>query len=441
MDVIVINGPADADAIVALLQSALPDDILILLHSAGTVASKKGFQLYVVGGFVRDLLLGVPNLDIDLVVEGNAIAMAAAMAKRFGGEIQSHSRFGTAKWLLEGSSFTSLPSLDFASARFERYAHPTALPEVERGSIGQDLQRRDFTINTMAICLDDGRFGQLLDLCGGVADLRSRTIRVLHNLSFVDDPTRLLRAVRYEQRLNFKIEPRTEELIADALGMLPRVSGERITNELLLTLAERESEKALRRLANLGVLQAIHAALVYNESMDAQFARLRGALEPVNPLDYMGILTCNLSLETVFDLARRLSLTRTQTGFLEHLNRAHRSESQFTVPGLSVSQVVHLLRPFRTDALAIVAALSDNAMVRERITRYLSEWQAVRPQLDGESLRAMGIPPGPLYREILGSLRDARLDGALSSRSEEETMARALAERAAHVPTTSEVHL
>ena len=211
--------PVEPGDIAARLQLSLPDDILILLQAAGTVASKKGFRLYVVGGFVRDLLLGMPNLDIDLVVEGSAVAMAKAMANRFGGEVRGHPRFGTAKWLLEGSSFTSLPAIDFVGARRESYAQPGALPDVEPGSIEQDLLRRDFSINTLAICLNDGCFGQLLDLFGGVADLRAGAIRVLHDLSFVDDPTRILRAVRYEARLNFRIEPHTESLLIRRAGL------------------------------------------------------------------------------------------------------------------------------------------------------------------------------------------------------------------------------
>jgi tRNA nucleotidyltransferase (CCA-adding enzyme) len=423
----------------ARLEAALPEDVLILLRAAGTVASKKGFLLYAAGGFVRDLLLGLPNLDIDLVVEGNAIAMAKSMASRFGGHVHAHPRFGTAKWLLAGSSFISLQSLDFISARREYYTHPTALPVIENSSIQQDLHRRDFTINTLAICLDDRRFGQLLDFFGGVEDLRSGTVRVLHNLSFVEDPTRVLRAVRYEQRLNFHIEPRSEELVADALGLLRRVSGERITNELMLTLAEREPEKAIRRLASLGVLHAIHPDLAYDESLGAQFVRLRGALERTTPLDYLGTMIAPLPIETVLSIAQRLSLSKAQVEFLEHVNRGTRTLSQLAAADLPASHIVHLLEPFRIDALALIAALSDNSAVRERLARFCSEWRLVKPQLDGDSLRALGIPPGPIFREILANLRDARLDGALSSRSEEETLARALASRATTVPIATEV--
>ena len=417
----------------------MPDDILILLQAAGTVASKKGFRLYVVGGFVRDLLLGRPNLDIDLVVEGSAVAMAMAMANRFGGEVRGHPRFGTAKWLLEGSSFTSLPSLDFVGVRRESYAQPGALPDVEPGSIEEDMLRRDFSINTLAICLNDGCFGQLLDLHGGVVDLRAGAIRVLHDLSFVDDPTRILRAARYEARLNFRLESHSERLLIDAVPMLRRISGGRLTRELMLTLAEPEPEKALRRLAALGVMDVIQPGLVCDELIIARFGRLRGASDRPSALDYLALLTMVLPAETLMSLAQRLSLTKADTEYLTQVNHAYRILPQLASDELSVSQVVHLLEPFRSGALSTVSVLADNPIVQARVARYLSEWSTVRAELDGDDLRALDIPPGPVYREIMRSIRDARLDGAIRSRADEESMARMLAEQAAHAATLSEV--
>ena len=418
---------------------SLPDDVLILLQAAGTVASKRGYRLYAVGGFVRDFLLGMPNFDIDLVVEGSAIAMAMAMANRFGGEVRGHARFGTAKWLLEGSSFTSMPSLDFVGARRESYAHAGALPDVEPGSIEQDLRRRDFSIHTLAICLDDGRFGQLLDFFGGVADLRTGAIRVLHDLSFVDDPTRMLRAVRYEARLNFRIEPHSERLLIDALPLLPRISGERLTRELMLTLVEGEPEKALRRLAALGVLNAIHPGLVFDELTEARFGRMRAPRERPGMLDYLALLTLDLPAETIVSLAQRLSLPKADSEYLAQVSQAYRILPQLASDGLSASLVVHLLEPYRSDALSTVSVLADSPLARARLARYLSEWCTVKAELDGNDLRKLGIPPGPVYREILRSLRDARLDGATSSRAQEENMALTLAEQAARVPIPVEV--
>ena len=420
-------APFQTDNIPARLQKSLPDDILILVQAAGSVATKRGVQLYVVGGFVRDLMLGRPNLDLDLVVAGSAIAMAKAMSNRFGGEVQGHERFGTAKWRLAGSSFTSLPSVDFVGARRESYPHPGALPVVEPGSIEQDLQRRDFTINTLAICLGDGCFGQLLDLFGGLADLRAGVIRVLHDRSFIEDPTRSLRAVRYETRLGFRLEPHTEQLLRAAMPLLEHISGERLTNELMLTLSEAEPEKALARLASLGLLAALHAGLDFDQAIVSRFARLRSVFPHPGPVEYLGLLTLDLPETTAAALAHRLSLSKAHSHYLLQLNQARALLPQLAVGVPSPSQVVRLLQPFRHDVLSALVALTDDPMVSKLLGRYLSEWSNVKPELNGDDLRLLGIPPGSLYREILSRLRDARLDGTITTRAEEETTARSLA--------------
>ncbi len=193
-----------------------------MLERASQTATEMGFSLYLVGGLVRDLLLGIPNLDLDLVVEGDAIALAQRLAADAGGTVRKHARFGTAKWHVPGEAHGTPGSpsplvLDFVTARTEFYEHPEALPTVEASSLRQDLYRRDFTINTMALRLDRQHFGQLVDFYGGEKDLQHRLIRVLHNLSFVEDATRMLRAVRLEQRLGFRIEKRTVELLRQAL--------------------------------------------------------------------------------------------------------------------------------------------------------------------------------------------------------------------------------
>jgi tRNA nucleotidyltransferase (CCA-adding enzyme) len=325
-------------------------------------------------------------------------------------------------------------TLDFISARREFYTHPTALPEVEHSSIQQDLYRRDFTINTLALCLDELRFGQLLDFFGGLNDLRAGVIRVLHNLSFVEDPTRILRAVRYEQRLGFTIEAYTAELIADALELMPRVSGERIAHELLLIGAEREPEKALCRLHELGVLAAIHPDLRCDEETIARCACLREE-EPkghatrkpfgsdATPLAYLGALTCTLPSESASSIARRLALSKVQTEFIEQLTQLWHTQAALSVEPLAPSQVTRLLRPFNDDVVRVGSALIETPIVIERLKEYLVVWQHVKPLTDGDRLRALGIPQGPIYREILEALRDVRLDGRISTREEEEAMA------------------
>ena len=293
--------PQRAESLDGLMAEALPASLLDLLQEVGAVASALSFPLYAVGGFVRDLLLGQPNFDVDLVVEGDAIRLAQALTQRFGGRVRSHRRFGTAKWILpetvtltndreasrrdDGTTYAGndLPeSLDFVTARTEFYEHPTALPTVERSSIKQDLHRRDFTINTLAVRLTPDHWGELLDFYGGRKDLADGVIRVLHSLSFVEDPTRILRAARFEQRFAFHIEPRTEELITGALDLLDRVSAERVRHELELILAEAEPERALCRLDEMLVLARMHPQLRCDAWFRAKAPELRAALAEVS---------------------------------------------------------------------------------------------------------------------------------------------------------------
>ncbi len=271
-------GPARLDQQMA---AALPAPLLRWLQQAGAVAQEMGFHLYAVGGFVRDLLLGLPNDDIDLVVEGDAIALAQRVSERLGGHVRSHQRFGTAKWLvpapLRASANGSLPdSLDFVTARTEFYEHPTALPTVEASNIRHDLHRRDFTINTLAVRLEPDRWAELLDFYGGQRDLERGLIRVLHNLSFVEDPTRILRAVRFEQRFRFAIEPRTKKLIGDARDLLDRVSGERVRHELEAIVMEAEPERTFCRLAQLEILEVIQPGLECSAWLQERAILLRG---------------------------------------------------------------------------------------------------------------------------------------------------------------------
>ncbi len=408
-----------AQNLAAQLEQNLPAPLLDLLHAASETARALGFSLYVVGGFVRDLLLHQANLDLDLVVEGDAVALAQALQKKFGGRVHAHTRFGTANWLLESASHL-LDHLDFATARREFYAHPSALPEVERSSIKQDLSRRDFTINTLAICLDPDRFGQLLDPFGGEADLQRGLLRVLHSLSFIEDPTRIMRAARLEQRFGFQIEARTAELIDDALEMLARVSGERVRTELYLIFQEREPAKALARLNELGVLRVLQPRWQFTDWHAAKFR----AAAVSKPLIALGLATFGLDADTVAKLAKRLALSNADTETLAHVAELSAHAAQLGAPQLKPSAATHLLEPHSNDALAIFTLATDDARARARVETYRATWQQIAPELSGDDLKRMGIPPGPPYRAILTRLRDARLDGEIATRAAEEELVR-----------------
>jgi tRNA nucleotidyltransferase (CCA-adding enzyme) len=421
--------------IAEMIETALPGPLLDLLHRASDLAQEMGFPLYVVGGFVRDLLLGEPNLDMDLVVEGDGIRLARGLARRIGARSRSHRRFGTAKIILEGRQEEfGIPSLDFATARLEFYAHSAALPEVESSSIKADLHRRDFTINTLAIRLDSDHYGKLLDFYGGERDLNEGLVRVLHSLSFIEDPTRILRAVRFEQRLGFQIESRTEELIENALPMLARVTGERIRHELYLILRERRPELALCRLDDLKALARIDPRLSATPAMRQRFDRLRQAVaqgewqvptenagRPAPGL-YLALLTYEFDRDALEGLAAQLKIFRQDLDLLRQVLDQREREPALDLPELSNREIYALLR-YSSSASRLVQWLGTSSeRVRRRLWRYETALRYVEPEVDGEYLKSLGLKPSPLFRRLLSTVRDARLDGQVQSVEEEKAL-------------------
>ncbi len=438
--------PREAPDLTERMRQSLPSSPFKLLVQVGETAHSMGYNLCVVGGFVRDLLLEIPNLDLDLVVEGDAIALAKRLAQERGGRTRSHARFGTAKWLLpplqsaptQDNEAGSPLTLDFVTARTEFYEHPTALPQVERSSIKQDLYRRDFTINTMAIRVDKGNFGGLLDFYGGKQDLELGLIRVLHNLSFVEDPTRMLRAVRFEQRLGFQIEERTRELIDDALELLDRVTGERIRQELDLILKESEPERALCRLDQLGILRQIHPHLRCDVWAEAAFRRLRDQsplwhdLSPSEPrlpltgISLMPLLTYRMRSGEVESLIARLKIGQQDAELMRQLGELRALIPILERPDLRPSEIYRLLEQHGSTAFLLFWIAVESDQARERIARYQRELRWVKPTTDGSALEAMGIPQGPIYGDILQTLRSARLDGEVTTLEEERALVRRL---------------
>ncbi len=447
----------------ARLRAVLPPAQVALLQLVGEEVDSMDYAVYVVGGFVRDLLLngansGAAAVDMDIVIEGDAITFAERMQERYGGRIVPHKRFGTAKWLLHdvdhpvdealllahlqnGFTLADLPAnLDLVTARTEFYTAPTALPTVERGSIKLDLHRRDFTINTLALCLNPDRWGELLDFYGGVNDLTEGVVRVLHSLSFVDDPTRILRAVRYEQRFDFTLDSRTVELLQDAVELLDRVTPTRVRHELERILQEAQPEKTLQRLFDLRVLQQIHPALVIAPWHQAQFAKLRQIRAAATPnpdlaneslaLLYWGVLTLQLSAEEHQELIQRLGLSEATQRLMQGLSTLQTQRTALCMPALAPSQIVAQLDRATPAAIALWQALDIEPCLTPILAQYMAKWRHVRPLLDGHALRAMGLPRGPLYAKILAQLRTARLDGNLHSRAEEEALARQIAQAA-----------
>jgi len=419
------------------MRERLPRELRERLRSFGEVGEGMGLPVYLVGGMVRDLLLRQENFDVDLVVEGDGIAFAREVAKRESCRLRAHAKFGTAVLI-----FPDGFKVDVASARLEYYHQPAALPTVEYASIKLDLFRRDFTINTLAIALNAGRFGELLDFFGGQRDLKDRAVRVLHNLSFVEDPTRVFRAVRFEQRLGFRMGRPTEHLLCSAVrqGFIERVGGNRLFRELELILREPEPWPAVQRMADLDLLKYIHPELKVDSRSSALFAEtsrvvhwyqllyLEQACEPW--MVFLLSLTARLDDDSMIGLCRRLKVSpRYLPGLTEERSLAQRILAGFkrrvrrgTEP--KPSDLYRILLPMSTEVLLFMMALVESDQIRHWIGTYLSSLRQTRCELNGRDLEQLGIAPGPCYREILDSLLAGRLNGRLNSRDDEIALVR-----------------
>jgi len=410
-----------------LMTLQLPAKTLEILEKAGETADELGMNVYVVGGFVRDLLLRRPNLDIDLVVEGDGIAFAQKFAKRFSARVRAHKKFGTAVIIFPDGS-----KIDVATARWEYYEYPAAMPTVALSSIKLDLFRRDFTINTLAIKLNSKDFGLLIDFFGGQRDLKDGIIRVLHSLSFIDDPTRILRAVRFEQRFDFKIGKHTLRLIKNSLGLgiLDRLSSKRLFTELRLILEESDPRPCLLRLSELGILEAIHPGLCIKEAEKKLLNAIYDVLAWYELLYlekkvkkwqlYLTGLITGLSFEERKKVIKRLGITGRIAKEIVSAPEKARSLIQKIKDKTSLknSQIVELLKDSTPEFLLYCMALSEGT-VKQAISRYITELSKVRPEITGKDLKNLGFTPGPGYRKILDAVKRERLDGRLRSKRQE----------------------
>jgi tRNA nucleotidyltransferase (CCA-adding enzyme) len=435
-DVDNLELPPRSDSISGLIRKRLSPETIELLHELGKVGDELGLAVYAVGGFVRDLLLGVENLDMDVTVEGDGIFFAERFAATHGYRVRSHEAFGTAVIIRSDGS-----KIDVASTRLEYYESPGVLPTVERSSLRHDLYRRDFTINTLALCLNEGRFGLLTDYFGGRQDIRKRTVKVLHNLSFVEDPTRVFRAIRFEQRLSFPIAPHTENLIRSAVRMniLGKVGGRRLFNELVLILREREPAGAIGRMAALGLLSSIHpnlklgpdtARVVHEAEQVLAWFRLLYLDDVCEPWQVYLLALCHglrneefeettIRLEVPGRLTARIFGRRRQAlGMLEALQRRIRRG-----PEIRNSEVYLWFHSLPLEMLLYLAAAATQEGVRRYVSLYLTGLRHVSCSLDGDALKALGLQPGPDFQLIRERLLAARLDGDVNSEEEERALA------------------
>lgn len=407
------------------MEKKLLKEIVLLLREVGELAARKGMDAYVVGGFVRDLLLGAPTLDIDVVVEGDGIAFARELAKLWGADLTIHERFLTATlhweqqlkspsarlhaYTLARLHTCTLTRLDIATARKECYPQPAVLPKVEPATILDDLWRRDFSINAMAICISPDRFGELVDPIGGHEDLRQGVIRVLHEKSFVDDPTRIFRAVRYEQRFNFKIEHKTLQLIYQARdeSFLAKLSRDRVKHELWRILQEQNPIKPIRRLKQLGVLTLVAPELKVTKGRLAWMERtndwLRWFTEKFSdkPLEREWALLLPLLPDenSIASFCQRFQLSEREREGGIALLKAMKRQSPKRPSGW-----VRWLNPLPLEmALALAARCSTvDAPIWQR---YFLEWRWVRPDITGDDLKDCGISGRAIAIGLQAALR------------------------------------
>jgi tRNA nucleotidyltransferase (CCA-adding enzyme) len=424
----------------------LPQERLSLLRELGNLADEGGVSLYLVGGVARDLLLKRENWDLDLTVEGDGIAFARLVAHRFGAGLAVFERFATARL-----AFPDGLKMDIATTRRESYAQPAVLPTVQPASIEEDLTRRDFSINAIAVQLNSRQFGRLLDPYGGQCDLRARTIRVLHAGSFQDDPTRIFRAIRFEQRFGFRLERNTVRLLAQAAStnLIQQISGPRLQNEILLLFAEHDPVRAIARLAQLKLLRFLHRRLCYTTKVKrvviavpkafAWWARRFPDSVIDRPIVYLMALSSESSSVVVAAMIRRLALSREQAKNVSAAGpRVDRALNRLTNKKgvLRPSQVYRLLTNFSNEALLLLLAKQLSAqhgmrlsLLKQRLVANVKN-KAIKTVLTGRDLQAMGLQPGRQYKTILGKLLDERIDGVVTTEADERALAHRLLKKA-----------
>jgi tRNA nucleotidyltransferase (CCA-adding enzyme) len=400
------------------IEQYLHRQILELVKDISRRAAKRGQRVYLVGGVVRDLLLGYPNFDLDLLVEGDAMKLAQQVAETSQAKLLAHHRFGTAK--LKYENFT----LDLATARREIYARPGALPTVTPGTLKDDLIRRDFSINAMAISLTANDYGELVDPYQGKSDLEHCLIRILHPGSFSDDATRILRAVRYEQRLCFELETQTAQLLKRDIPMLDTISGDRIRHELELIFKEKQPEFAIRRLAELGVLLRISPLLKGDGWIAEKFDKARRLKKPAQlPSLYFCLLIYSFSEGGIEQFLTRLNISAKLSRAMRDTLRLKTSLPLLDKSSLKPSEIYYLLREYEPVAIQANAIASDSSMIHHHLQLFLIKLRYVRTSLNGEELKRLGISAGPEMGRVLQILHKAKLDGEVSTKADEKKLA------------------
>ena len=422
----------------------LPFEILYIIKRLARFAEENKYKAYVVGGFVRDFLLGVKNLDVDLVVEGDAIKFAKYAADKMNAALVVHKKFGTATLIMRKPVRGMKFKIDIATARTEMYKHPGALPFVRFSSIRDDLYRRDFTINAIAVSIGRKNFGELIDFFGGRRDLREKKIRVLHDGSFTDDPTRIFRAVRFEQRYSFKIDKHTVDLIKNAVKaeMFDKVSGERLREEIVLLLKEKEPLKAIKRMHSLHELRFINPKIKFQvegekicKYIGEFYRQYKQYFLKRGPLDlwlvYFMAIIDELSLKEALKVCDRFVMRRNERLRIGSCKKYGRAAVALLSDKKDVrpSRIYRLLEPLSYEALIFLMAKCGRRLVKQRVANFLRKYNGVRLAIKGTDLKKLGAKPGPNFTKILRKTLYAKIDGELKTKKDEISFAKKQAKR------------
>lgn len=422
------SGKMERKKQIELIEKIFSERVRNVLDKIGKIGDRLNFPVFMVGGFVRDLFLGIKNYDLDIVVEGEGIKFARELGKDLGGRVRSHEKFGTAIVILADGF-----KIDVATARREFYEYPAAFPKVELSSIKKDLYRRDFTINAMAIQLNQKHFGKLIDFFGGQRDLRKGIVRVLYNLSFVEDPARIIRAIRFEQRYNFKMDRTTENFLKKAIDdkLLSRLRKKRITEELILILKEESPIKSLKRIEKLKALRYILPEVELNEETVKRLNKVKDnySFWKCNMLDekiqlwviYFCCLTKNIEKKQLQRIFKRLIFKQK---YLENINYIYLNLDQIIKfisqkDEISPSNIYIKLKGLSNEVLFLAIMESDGDIVKERIINYLKKYKKESLYISGKELKELQIEPGPIYSQILNKLLCAQLDGEVENKKDE----------------------
>jgi len=430
-----LKEPAHARTrnVIKFLKERLSKQLMRTLKRIGEVADECGYGAYVVGGFVRDLFLYRSDEDVDIVIEGDGIAFAKKYAKLEDARIHTYAKFGTAV-IIFPDGFT----IDVASARLEYYQFPAALPIVEMSSIKLDLFRRDFTINTLAIQLNGEKFGTLIDFFSARKDIKEKIIRVLHNLSFVEDPTRVFRAIRFEQRFGFTIGKLTNGLIENAVNMnfFQGLSGRRVLGELKQILEEDNPVPAIIRLNDFDLLKFIHPSIQFDNQLIFILNSVKQVLawhdllfldeSYMKWIVYFLVLIHACDSQSSEEICKRFELApRYRKIFCTERFAAEKCVQELA-RGLPLpnSELYRKLSEFRTELILYMMAITRQEKIKKAISHFFTDLRRINVSLKGRDLKKMGVAPGPIYREILQAALDAKLNGKLKTHKDELAFAR-----------------